>query len=735
MTADPWARMAAPGIHAAEFLVPDIHCAGCIGKIERGLSAMPGVLEARVNLSTKRLSVRWEEGRFRSEELTQAVKTLGFDAKPFDPQAPSDNEARKRERELLVAMGVAGFAAANVMLLSVSVWSGAEDATRALFHWISALIALPAVVFSGKPFFRSALSALRARRLNMDVPISLAVILASAMSLFETISGGHETYFDAAVMLLFFLLVGRYLDRRMRGLAQSGASRLMTLAGDAACVVSADGQEQKLPLREIVKGMRIRVRPGERIPADGMVLSGRSEIGRALITGETLPQVIQEQDKVHAGTDNLTGLLEIEVTATGEGTLLAEIVRLAEAAEKGKGTYVRLADRAAQIYAPAVHGLAALAFAGWFISTGDWHLSLTIAIATLIITCPCALGLAVPAVQIVAANRLLERGVMMKDGAALEKLAGIDTVAFDKTGTLTQGTPELTTVTLSAGQMAIAYALAQASRHPLCQAIVAAARANGTEPAKVADIVEKPGFGVEGSFNGERVALGRPEFAGYRGAIDTDCPAAFFKPAQQDALCLQFRDHLREHAPSTIAQLRDNGLAIVMMTGDRLEAAQAVARKLGLEQIRAGLEPQDKLDILNGLRARGRMVLMVGDGLNDTPALAAAHVSMSPASAADISRNAAQFVYMGESLAPIAEAYATARAARRLIMQNFALAAGYNAIAVPLAITGHASPLLAAVAMSASSILVTANALRLNWPAGRSLEPEAGVSGLKEAMA
>lgn len=702
-------------------MVENVHCAGCIKRIESTLANMPGVAASRVNLSTKRLRVDWLPGQTTPDAIAETVTDLGFPARAFDPAALKDG-GEAEDRRLLKAMAVAGFAAANVMLLSVSVWSGhfsgMGGATRDLFHWVSALIALPAVVYAGMPFFASAARALANRALNMDVPISLAVILAAGMSLQQTMKGAEHAYFDASVTLLFFLLIGRYLDRRARTKARSAATRLLGLRAATAMVVGADGKQRAVATTSLVPGMVLAVAAGERLAADGEIATGRTDMDTSLVTGESLPQAAAPGDAVYAGTLNLTAPVEVRITAAGEDTLLAEIVRLMEAAEQGRAKYVKLADRAARIYAPAVHILAAGTLAGWWLATGDWERSLLTAVAVLIITCPCALGLAVPAVQVVASGRLLQRGVLLKAADGLERLAQADHVVFDKTGTLTLGEPALVNADdIPPHSLRLAAALAAHSRHPLARALVKAAPQDDNAWIDLADIAETPGCGLSAHHGGRLLRLGSAAWchaditASETGAATG--PEFWLADGDDTPVRFVFADPLRDDARDTIARLRAMGLGIELLSGDREDVVRAVAGELGIKDWRAQCPPAAKVQRLKDLAAEGRHVVMVGDGLNDAPALAAGHASLSPATAADISQTAADMVFQGRSLAPVAEAVAVARAATRHVKQNFALALLYNVIAVPIAVAGFATPLVAAVAMSSSSILVTLNALRL----------------------
>ena len=702
------------GLTRLHLLVDGIHCGGCIHKIETALQRQPEVREARVNMSTGRLVVAWAGPVARATDLAGTVEGLGFRVTPFDPVQKRAGEDRS-ERELLIALAVAGFAAGNVMLLSVAIWAGhfqdMGPATRDLLHWFSAMIALPAILFAGRPFFRSALAALRGGGLNMDVPISLAVLLAAAMSLFETINGGAHAYFDSAVTLLFFLLVGRYLDRRARGRARSAAERLLALRGGTVTLLLPDGRREAVPAEAVERGQRVLVATGERIAVDAKVVDGRSEVDSSLITGETLPRPVRIGETVFAGTLNLAAPLTLEVTAVGEGTILAEIVRLMELAEQRRARYVVLADRVARLYAPVVHLLALVAFVGWLVFGGlAWQPALMIAIAVLIVTCPCALGLAVPAVQVIASGRLLRRGILLKSASALERLARADTIVFDKTGTLTLGRPSLIREGQPDEALHLAAGLAAASRHPLAQAVARAA-----PEAKVrSGVREIPGCGLLLETPEGEVRLGSRRWC----RIETEDPDAsgpelwLCRPSMEP-LRFSFTDRPRSDAAEVIRQLKAQGYRVELLSGDRRTTVAAVAGALGIETWRAACTPAEKCRRLEELEAEGRRTLMVGDGLNDAPALAAALVSISPSSAVDISQTAADAVFQGEVLAPVPELLGVARRAEALVKQNFGLAFAYNAIAVPLAVLGLVTPLIAAICMSASSLLVTGNALRL----------------------
>ncbi|MDD9876345.1 MAG: heavy metal translocating P-type ATPase, partial [Magnetovibrio sp.] len=676
-----YVRTDANGQHHLSFFVDGLQCAACIRTIEHGLTALDGVDAARVNMSTGRLAVRWRPGTTDAADIAHAVQAMGYGVSPFDPSEVRDAQDQGN-RALLASLAVAGFAAANVMLLSVSIWAGAfadmGPATRDLFHWISAAIALPAVAYAGRPFFRSALDALRHRRLNMDVPISVAVLLAAAMSLHQTILGREHAYFDASISLLFFLLVGRYLDHQARAKARSAATHLLGLSATSATVIGPDGQHRLVPARNVSAGTIVHVAAGAKVPVDGTVVDGRSTVDTGLVTGESLPAPAQKGTALYAGTINRDAPLTLQTTAAGEDTLLAEIVRLVETAELGRSRYVRLADRAAAIYAPLVHVLALAAFGGWWlIGAAGLETSVMIAVAVLIITCPCALGLAVPAVQVVATGVLLKAGVLAKSRDGLERLAAVDTVVFDKTGTLTAGRPELANrQDIDPRVLVQAAALARHSTHPMSRAVVRAA----VGPIGSAEAIqETPGFGLEGRIDGTRVRLGNAEWCEARDGAKANAEALtiWFRRGDDDPVALTFSDLLRADAAATVRRLRAMGLEVELLSGDRIETVAKVAADLGIAQWQGQCLPAAKSDRLTALAAQGRRVLMVGDGLNDAPALAAGHASMSPASGTEISQAAADFVFQGEGLAAVTTALRVARRAQRLVKQNIGLAILY----------------------------------------------------------
>jgi Cu2+-exporting ATPase len=714
-----YAKPAGNGTLGMDVAVEGVACGACIARIETAMKKLPGVTEARLNFTNRRLHVAWSDGALDPARIIATLEANGYRGHPFVPLRAEQEEAAAARR-LTRCLAVAGFAAMNVMLLSVSVWSGSDmtPSTRDFFHWASALIALPAAAYAGRPFFTSAWRALRARTLNMDVPISLGVILALAMSVIETANHAHDAYFDSALMLLFFLLVGRALEHAMRRKTRAVAGNLAALKAETAHRFAGD-EIISVPVAALQPGDRVLVKPGERVPADGKVIGGTSEIDESLITGETARRKTASGATVYAGSLNYVGALTLRVIAAGAGTLIDEIETLLEKAASAKSRRMRLADRAARVYAPLVHVTAALTFLGWLLAGASLHDAVVTAIAVLIITCPCALSLAIPAVQVVASGALFRAGVIVNAGDAIERLAEADTVVFDKTGTLTLPQPRVVNgAALDPDLLQTAARLALSSRHPL--AVALAREATSAKPFEGAQ--EEPGQGVRAMIDGVEARLGSAEFCGLAhtsgmdGGADTST-ICFVHGGKSAAICIAQK--LRLDAVAVVRRLKHLGLDLRILSGDRNEAVAPVARALGIAYWQGGLTPAEKIDFLDALKGVGRRVLMVGDGLNDAPALAAAHVSLSPIAAADVTQAQADAVFLGEHLMPVAEAVVVGRRARALMTENLWAAAVYNAIAVPVAIAGWVTPLIAALAMSGSSMMVTLNALRAGGKGGR----------------
>ncbi len=697
------------GSRSFEVAVNGARCAGCIAKIEAGVRGIAGVREARLNLSTGKLRVGWEGAAVAPQAVLRRVRDLGYGAQPFDAEATLDADAAQG-RLLLRCLALAAFGTVFTVGLTDALWYGGDDmsaAVRATFYWLAAAIAIPVTLYAGQPFFRSAWSSLARRRTNMDVPISAALLLSLGLSLYQTLLRGQDIYFDAAVMLVLLLLVGRYLDFRLRNRARGAARHLLAMQSLLARRIKPDGDSETVSARDLVPGDRVILASGERAPVNGLLESQATEVDNSLVTGESAAVPVLPGAPLQAGAIITGPAAVLRVTARVEDSLVADLARLLEAGQQTRSRYVKLADRVARAYVPLVTVLALSVLAGWLVVGAPLATAATHAIAVLIITCPCALGLAVPAVQVVATGRLFRDGVFVKSGDALERLAEIDLAVFDKTGTLTTDVPVLANAVPPA-VLEDAARLARASRHPLARAVAVAA---GAGPV-AQDARETPGEGIEGLLEGEVCRLGN---AAWCGAPRDGSARLWFRRGDHTPVGFEFQETIRPEARKLIAALSMRHIAVEMLTGDRGGPAARVAREAGIANWCAGVGPREKAAHLEQLRAQGRRVLMVGDGINDAAAMALAHVSIAPGSATDISQLASDMVIRGDTLMPVVEALDVSRRARRLVLQNFALAALYNVTAIPLAASGLVTPLIAAATMAGSSLLVTLNALRLSW--------------------
>lgn len=700
--------------------VQGVRCANCIQKIESALSRDPEMVEARVNFSTKRLNLLWQGDAAKADRIAQEVEALGYPVSVYDAGGSAEQDD-KEEKFLLLCMAISGFATGNIMLLSLALWTTTTAEmgffTRELFHWISALIAIPTGLYSAQPFFRSAWQALKKGSTNMDVPISVGVVLTLIVSVMQTMRGHEHAYFDSVTMLVFFLLIGRYLDHRARRHARRAAGDLLALMAGTATIEAEDGTRKQIPIKDIKENMVLHIAVGERVPADAVIIGGTSSIDTSLVTGESLPVAANTGDHIFSGSLNLQAPLVLRVAKAAEDSLLADIIRLMEKAEQGQALYVRIADRMARLYTPMVHFLALITFMGWILfGNMGWEPSLMIAVTVLIITCPCALGLAVPVVQVLGTSLLMKKGVMVKAGDAFERLAMVDTLLFDKTGTLTLGRPELLNIdSIAPNDLRLAAALAQNSKHPLSLAMLRAYHhqaASHDELPVLRDITEHAGQGVQGYYGEDMVRLGSRAWCGDMDASADTQLELWLQVGSRKPVRFMLADVLRDDSKQVIEALKQRGMKLVMLSGDRAEVVAQVAAELGIEA-HAALKPADKYAYMEQLKAQGRKVAMVGDGLNDAPVLSGADVSLSPASAIDLAQNAADIVFMGDKLAPVLVAIDVAKRTQKLVRENFALAIIYNVIAVPMAMAGYVTPLIAALAMSGSSIVVIANSFRV----------------------
>ena len=701
-----FARQSEDGTHVIELLVEGAHCAACIGSIEGAVRCDPAVKSVRLNLTLRRLSITWHGVAGDADRFAQAVRRAGYRAVPFLPDAlaAADDEAG---RELIKALGVVAFAGTNVMMIAIAIWAGqAQDmnqGTQLFLQWISGLVAVPAVLYGARPFYRSAWRALAAGTTNIDVPIAAGVFLTTIMSLIELARHGRNVYFDSALALLLVLLIGRLLDHRVRAKARGAIEQLLMLKARGALLRHENGSLEIVPADQVPVGALVLVRPGERVPADGVVEQGVSSLDGSIVTGETRQVAAEPGSALLAGMLNGGGALEMRVTVPAEQSHLSEIVRLVELAEQRRGRAVMLADRLTRIWTPAIHLLALGTFLGWVLAGHDVFTSLVAAVSVLIVACPCALGLAVPTVHVVAAGALMRAGVLLRSGDALERLAEVDRVVLDKTGTITEGRLQL--IALPGDQEAgpIAASLAAASSHPAARAIAAAF----PHVTARAGVVEVAG---EGLIAGD-IRLGSRGFCGL--PIDPFAGTEVWLTRRgADPACFPLADRARADAAATIRSLYDAGLELRLLSGDAPDEVARIAREVGIADACGGLRPAAKLAALETWRGNGHKVLMVGDGLNDAPSLAGAYVSASFTHGAAASQAAADLVLPGEKLGALLIAYRCARRVRTIVRQNFAAAVVYNVLLVPFAMAGVVTPLFAAIFMSLSSLTVTLNALR-----------------------
>jgi Cu2+-exporting ATPase len=697
----PLAPVNADGTRTLELMVAGLTCGACIWLVEQALAAEPDVLKARANLSTRRLSVTFRGEAARANELAGLVARLGFRVAPFSPaclKATEDAEGR----ELTRALGIAAFGAMNVMMVSVAVWAGGDmgEQTRHLFHWLAALIGLPTVLVGGWPLYKSAWRGLRAGRLNMDCAVSLGVIATTAMSLSETLRNGDFTWFDGATALVALLLAGRYLDRAARRKARQSVAELLALQEGHVTIL---GEDRPVPAEQVKAGARVLVASGERLRLDAVLDAGTASLDCSASTGESQPRDFRAGEALPAGAVNMGAPFTATVTATLADGSLAAMARLLERAEQTRGRFVSIADKAASVYVPIAHVVSLCTFLGWWLLAGvPWQAALVPAVAALIITCPCGLAIAVPAVQVVTVGALFRRGVLVASGTALERLASADHVVLDKTGTLTEGKPQLLSGTWTARDLREAASLARASRHPLAKALV---RACPVAPV-VEGVEEVPGQGLEAG----GMRLGRAEFCGLP-ADASGMSLHFVRPGVAPVV-FRFADQLRPDAAEAVAAFRRLGLTVELLSGDAEAKVAEAAQAAGIEAWEAHANPARKAERIEELKRAGRRVLMVGDGINDAPALALAHVSAAPGEGTDLAQAASDVVLRADGLLPLAEAVQRARKAQRLAKQNIAGAFGYNLVAVPVAVAGFATPLIAALVMASSSLAVTLNALR-----------------------
>ncbi len=699
----PFAQALRDGTQRLELVVSGLTCGACIWLVEQALAAEPDVLTARASLSARRLTVTWRGEAARANDLAALLGRLGFRVAPWSPaclRATEDAEGRALTR----ALGIAAFGSMNIMLISVAVWVGGDmgPSLRHGLHWLAALIGMPVVLIAGMPFYRSAWTAIRAGRPSMDLAVSLGVLATAGMSLSETLRNGPYTWFDGATMLLALLLAGRVFDRAARRRARQSVAELLALQEGLVTRLLVDGHMEAVPAEAVAAGERVLVSAGERLRLDG-VAAADALLDAAATTGESVPRTFAAGDALPAGAVNMGAAFTMTVSAAARDGSLAAMARLLERAEQAKGRFVAIADRASRFYVPVVHAVAAATFLAWWgVLDAPWQVALVNAVCVLLITCPCALALAVPAVQVVAVGALFRRGVLVTSATALERLASADHAVLDKTGTLTEGRPVLIPEGQDDAVVRRAASLARASRHPLAQALVRAC----PEAPLAEGVREWPGQGLEAG----ALRLGSPAFCGL--GASADGMTLVFRQGDGAPVAFRFADRMREDAPAAIAALRSLGLDAELLSGDGEGAAASVAWQAGIGEWRSGMDPAAKQARIAALRDAGRHPLMVGDGINDAAALAAAHVSASPAGATDLAQTASDLVLQREGLSALPAAIRIARRAQGIARGNIGFSLVYNALAMPVAALGLVTPLIAAVVMASSSLIVVLNALR-----------------------
>ncbi len=713
-------------------LVEGIHCAACVWLIERGLQRAPGVISASVNLAAKRLHLRWDKSRSQLSDLIRALARIGYAAVPYDPES-AEGAIRKSNRAMLYRLFFAGFAMMNMMWISIALYSGADrDEFRQFFHWMGLALATPTLLYSGYPFYRGAVGGLRGGRLTMDMPIAIGLSVTYAYSLYVTVTHSvvGQVYFDTVTNLTFVILIGRYLEGMFRHQAVSATKRLMELQPRVAIVIR-DGEEQMTPIRGVKVGDHVLIKPGYKVPVDGIVIDGHSAVDEAMLSGESAPVSKSAGAQVFAGTVNTDGALLVEVRSLLQDTALSKIIRLVEEAQSSKAPIQRLADTIVPWFVLVTLICAAITFFLW--NSQDFEIALMAATSVLIITCPCALGMATPMSIAVASGLGAKHGILVKNGLVLETLSKVTHFVFDKTGTLTEGRMSVAEVHVASGHDELevlrhAAAVERYSEHSAAKAIVAETEARKLphRDLTASGFRATAGLGVVADVSGQSMLLGSAEWLTRQGitlntalqekAHELEMLAmscVYVAQGGKHAAVIALADKLRSDARQLVDDLRASGIGMTLLTGDRKPVAEAVARQLGGMEVIAEVLPQDKDQVIRRLQQNGAVVAMVGDGINDAPALIRADVGIALGSGTDVSVESADIVLMHNELDKVRQAVQLSRRTLRTIKQNIGLSFVYNAIMVPLAMMAKVSPLVAAISMPISSLIVIGNAARI----------------------
>ncbi|MCX4190057.1 heavy metal translocating P-type ATPase [Methylophaga sp. OBS3] len=712
-------------------LIEGIHCAACVWLIEQALHKLPGVLAADVNLSAKRLRLRWDNDKIKLSHVIHRLAQLGYAAVPFDPETAEGALAR-RHRDLIYRMAFAGFCMMNIMWVSIALYAGAaEDEFRNWFHWIGMALATPTLLYSGYPFFRNALIGLRHWHLTMDLPIAIGATATYLYSVYITVTGSvqGEVFFDTVVNFIFVILVGRYLQAISSRNALSATRRLLELQPKLATLVTAEGQ-RIVPVRTLQAGDVLLVRPGEKIPVDGELISGDSSVDESMLSGESRAIVKTVGDKVVAGSVNGEGAFQVRTEAVLRNTALARILQLMDEAQTSKAPIQSLADRIVPWFVLVTLCLATITFVYWI--QQDFEIALLAAASVLVVTCPCAFGMATPMSIAVASGAGAQRGVLVKQGAALEAMSAVDHVVFDKTGTLTTGDLQLNFIKpadlLNEQELVgIAASVEQGSEHAVAKAILNYAEAHRFSYQAVSAFKVLPGRGVEAQLDGHTIKVGTLVWLQQNGLDISDNWHQLVKDADAQGISavlvvrdevviglLGFGDTLRPDAKETVSYLLDQGINVTVLSGDRQAVVTSVAKQLGHVGVFSEVLPEDKQKCIINIQQQGQKVAMVGDGINDSPALIQADVGIALAAGTDVSIESADIVLSHNRLSLVIDARQLAARTLRTIRQNIVLSISYNLIMVPLAMMAMVSPLLAAVTMPISSLLVIGNAARIS---------------------
>ena len=714
-------------IKQASLILEGIVCAACVWLNERHISALPGVVEFRVNYSTHRARVRWDDSQIKLSDILQAITAIGYLAHPFD--ASRQEAVYKKERSVaLRRLAIAGLGAVQVMMLAVALYagdySGMDAGLENFMRWVSLVIATPVVFYSARSFFSSAWRDLKVRQLGMDVPVSLAIGLAYAASCWATVMRSGEVYFDSVTMFTFFLLAGRFLEMGARQKAGQAAEELVKLLPAMATRVTDEGDET-VAVTELVIGDKVRIKPGDSVPADGVILEGRSSIDESLLTGESYPLAKTVTEKVIGGTVNIESPLLIEVEKLGEDTVLASIQRLLDRAQTEKPSIAKMADKVAGVFVGFLLILVTAVYFWWWQHEPDQ--AFWVALSLLVVTCPCALSLATPAAMTAATGTLTRLGVLTTRGHALETLAKVTHVVFDKTGTLTKGQLALEKIIIPSDideqiSLNIAAALEVGSEHPVAKVFLQKELSSKSFITK--DIEAISGQGVTGLIDGVRYRLGCFAFVSDVMSKLKNKDLLEYKPehateiylANEKELLAVFylSDELREEAAESIQALKALGKKIWLVSGDNETAVSYIAGQLGIDNSRHSMKPEDKLAIIQELQNQGEIVAMIGDGVNDAPVLATAQVSIAMGGGTQLAQASADMVLLSEHLPHLVDAMKMAKRSVNVVHQNLGWALVYNLMALPLASMGYIAPWMAAIGMSASSLVVVLNALRLN---------------------